>query len=267
MHKQVKPIIIFDSGVGGLSIYLEVKKILPRVTVVYCSDNAGFPYGLKQDCEVIDRTSYHLKGLVERYKPSLAIIACNTASTISLPKIRQEVDIPVVGVVPAIKTASKHSINRCIGLLATPATINRDYTNKLIQDFASDCDVIKISSRELVYIAERYLRGEKINLSILTQSIMPFFCRKDTPDTIVLGCTHFPLLKKLLQKSSPHRVRWVDSGKAIAHRVRFILGETTQNLNITNEPMNVFIYTEQTVNTKQLIPTLQKMGFSYVQCF
>ena len=127
-EQQKKPIVIFDSGVGGLSIYKEVKRRLPGVEVIYCADNEAFPYGPKPEAEVIDRTLYCLSQLAKRYQPALAIIACNTASTISLPRARQALQIPVVGVVPAIKPAGEWSKKRAIGLLATPGTIAREYT-------------------------------------------------------------------------------------------------------------------------------------------
>ncbi|ELT98607.1 hypothetical protein CAPTEDRAFT_126248, partial [Capitella teleta] len=191
---MVKPIVIFDSGVGGLSVYQEIKQVLPNIPVVYCSDTQGFPYGPKPESEVIERTSLCLCLLAERYEPSLAVIACNTASTISLPRVREELGFPVVGVVPAIKTASEYSKRRCIGLLATPGTIARSYTDQLIQDFAGDCHVIRVGSSDLVQMAEAFLRGEKISDEALENILAPFFADEQTPDAIVLGCTHFPLL-------------------------------------------------------------------------
>ena len=261
MQRQARPIIIFDSGVGGLSIYQEVKKLLPGLTVIYCSDSAGFPYGPRPEDEVVDRTSYYLSELAARYNPSLAIIACNTASTISLPRVRQELNIPVVGVVPAIKTASESSRNRCIGLLATPGTVSREYTDRLIEDFASDCQVIRVGSSELVYMAEQHLRKEEVDLEALKNIITPFFSEDILPDAIVLGCTHFPLLKDLLQTVVPVSVCWIDSGEAIARRVRSLLGEASSPPGFESEE-NLFIYTGEEANTKPLIPVLKNMRFS-----
>ncbi|MDP0588038.1 MAG: glutamate racemase [Candidatus Endonucleobacter bathymodioli] len=260
MQEQARPIIIFDSGVGGLSIYKDVKQMTPELKVIYCADNKGFPYGPKPEEEVVDRTSYYLRKLTERYNPSLAIIACNTASTISLPRVRQELNIPVVGVVPAIKSASAHSKNRCFGLLATPGTITRKYTASLIEEFASDCNVISVGSSELVHMAEQYFCGEKIESALLKTIIDPFFSEEILPDSIVLGCTHFPLLKHLLQPVTPVQVQWIDSGEAIARRVKALLGEA--ELNSIHCEGNLFVYTGPLSYAKALLNTLGGMGFS-----
>ena len=256
MENNAKPIVIFDSGVGGLSIYQEIKKVLPDFPVVYCADFEGFPYGPKPEAEVIERTSYCLNRLAEEYDPILAVIACNTASTISLPRIREELDFPVVGVVPAIKTASERSSNRCIGLLATPGTIVRSYTDQLIDDFAEDCQVIRVGSSELVIMAEQFLRGEPINEAALKEILTPFFNSGCQPDAIVLGCTHFPILSEPLSKVAPG-IQWVDSGAAIARRVVSLIG-TSQGLASTKDQ---FIYTGEYNQVEALITSLKQMGF------
>ncbi|MGB1271123.1 MAG: glutamate racemase [Endozoicomonas sp.] len=263
---MANPIVIFDSGVGGLSIYQEVKRTLPSLNVVYCSDTEAFPYGPKSENDVIVRTSYCLGRLAERFSPSLAVIACNTASTISLPRVRRELGFPVVGVVPAIKTASQVSRNRCIGLLATPGTIERSYTTLLISDFADDCTVIKVGSSELVQLAEQHLRNETVSLEQLAAIIEPFFTHHPAPDAIVLGCTHFPLLRGLLKQVAPTPVNWVDSGPAIARRVKNLLGSSLEsgssdNNNIS-QPPDRFLHTGSEQFIAALVPALKAMGFS-----
>ena len=257
MQNQVRPIVIFDSGVGGLSIYQEIKQTMPGLNVVYCSDTHAFPYGPKPEEEVIERTSYCLGELAKQYNPLLAVIACNTASTISLPRVRQELNFPVVGVVPAIKTASERSSNRCIGLLATPGTIERDYTDQLIADFADDCEVIRVGSSELVQLAEQHLRGEEVASEHLQNIVAPFFQNDQYPDTIVLGCTHFPLLKSELDKVVPKPVQWVDSGAAIARRVSYLL-KSSQPLKAERD---IFVHTGESESVKALTPALKEMGF------
>lgn len=260
MQSMVKPIVIFDSGVGGLSVYQEIKQVLPNAPVVYCSDTQGFPYGPKPESEVIERTSLCLGLLAERYEPSLAVIACNTASTISLPRVREELGFPVVGVVPAIKTASEYSKRRCIGLLATPGTIARSYTDQLIQDFAGDCHVIRVGSSELVQMAEAFLRGEKISGEVLKDILAPFYTDEQTPDAIVLGCTHFPLLTEALQQASPNDINWIDSGPAIARRVMSLLGAS----DFESESQDLFVHTGKVDQIDSLLPALEKMGFTEV---
>ena len=257
MQNQARPIVIFDSGVGGLSIYQEIKQAMPELNVVYCSDTEAFPYGPKPEEEVIERTSYCLGELAKQYQPLLAVIACNTASTISLPRVRQELAFPVVGVVPAIKTASEQSQNRCIGLLATPGTIERSYTDQLISDFAKDCQVIRVGSSELVHLAEQHLRGEALASDNLKNIVAPFFNDGQYPDTIVLGCTHFPLLKEVLDEVVPKPVQWVDSGAAIARRVSSLLED---NLPFKAE-RDIFVHTSESESVNALTPVLKEMGF------
>ncbi|WP_252177662.1 glutamate racemase [Endozoicomonas sp. 4G] len=258
---QQKPIIIFDSGVGGLSIYQEIRAKLPFMPVIYCSDNEGFPYGPKPENDVIDRTLHCLTRLVVKFQPALAIIACNTASTVSLPRARQLLDIPVVGVVPAIKPASQRSKKRIIGLLATPGTVARDYTDQLIHEFAKDCEVIKVGSTELVHLTEQHLRGETINPDDLKKIIEPLFSGNNWPDCIVLGCTHFPLIRGLLDSIVPAPVTWVDSGEAIARRVASLL----QTLHSHHEePEHRFFYTGSDKSVTPLLPTLAAMNFSEI---
>ena len=236
----MSPIVIFDSGVGGLSIFDEVRQQLPWLPVVYCSDNAGFPYGPKSEAEVVARVSACLRRLQDTYQPQLMVIACNTASTVALPRVRQELSVPVVGVVPAIKTAASLSQNRCIGLLATPGTINRPYTDQLIREFASDCDVIRVGSSELVFLAEQQLRGQTTDQLQLTAILAPFLDRPITPDQIVLGCTHFPLMKDALSVCAPG-VNWIDSGNAIARRVSSLI---SQERSTTGKTSHIAVFTQ-----------------------
>ncbi|MRI33282.1 glutamate racemase [Endozoicomonas sp. OPT23] len=257
-----KPIVIFDSGIGGLSIYQEVKKKLPGLPIVYCSDNEGFPYGPRPEDEVVDRTLHCLEKLANQYQPSLAIIACNTASTISLPRARNLLDIPVVGVVPAIKPAGVASKNGCIGLLATPGTVKRKYTDQLVRDFANHCEVVRVGSSELVQLSEDHLRGKAVSLKAIKDIISPFFSGKQQPDCIVLGCTHFPLVKELLEEASPLPVRWVDSGEAIARRVDSLL----ERKDIEDRgKSDIFVYSGDQNTVEGLEPALKKLGFKEVR--
>ncbi|WOG27989.1 glutamate racemase [Endozoicomonas sp. 8E] len=261
---QQKPIVIFDSGVGGLSIYQKVREKLPFLSVIYCSDSEGFPYGPKPENDVVDRTLYCLTRLVANFQPALAIIACNTASTISLPRARQLLDIPIVGVVPAIKPASQTSQKRCIGLLATPGTIARDYTNRLIHEFAGDCEVIQVGSSELVHLAEQHLRGQTINPEDLKKIIEPLFSGNNWPDCVVLGCTHFPLVQELLDSVVPAPVTWIDSGEAIARRVASLLEEHYSHHEGPVE--HRFLYTGSDKSVRSLLPALEAMNFSEITC-
>lgn len=219
-----KQILIFDSGVGGLSIFDEVVQKTASIDCFYLFDDAYFPYGELADDFLITRLTTLLLSFVKKQHVDLIIIACNTASTIALSTLRSHFSIPVVGVVPAIKPAAQLTNNGIIGLLATPGTIKRSYTSLLINKFASDKKVLKIGSTELVKLAEEKLQGCKLDSERLQKVLAPWLGLQNKPDTLVLGCTHFPLLKTEIAACFKNNIQLVDSGKAIANRVKQLLG-------------------------------------------
>lgn len=223
------PVIgVFDSGVGGLTIFQAVSERIPEGHYYYLSDNAHFPYGVKSEAEVVRCTSEATQRFVARFGIELLIIACNTASTVSLQRLRATLKIPVIGVVPAIKPAVQMSRTKTIGLLATPGTIARPYTDSLIHEFASSARVLKRGSGVLVKLAEAKLKGESVDDNLVRDEIMPLFeASPQEPykklDTVVLGCTHFPLLCDEFNRVVPWPVQWVDSSQAIAARAHYLL--------------------------------------------
>jgi|SRR5690625_1978782 len=218
-------VLVFDSGVGGLSVLDEIRRLTPWCRLVYASDNAAFPYGTKEEMRLVDRVDRVLRRLIEREQPDILVVACNTASTLALPHIRSHFERPVVGVVPAIKPAAKLSKTGVIGLLATPGTIARPYTQQLIDDFAPHCEIIRIGSSRLVELAEQHLRGREVAAEELQGIIAPLFhaTPRGNADVVVLACTHFPLIRALLAGVAPRSVAWIDSGAAIARRVASLL--------------------------------------------
>lgn len=220
-------ILMFDSGMGGLSIYREVRRVLPAHHYFYCFDNAHFPYGELSEQALIDTCVATVEQMVNAHAIDLVVIACNTASTIALPELRSRLCIPVVGVVPAIKPAATLTHSGCIGLLATPGTIARDYTHQLIAEFAPGKQVLLKGSTELVVLAERKLAGEEIDLETLRGIMAPWTEGSGCPDVVVLGCTHFPLLREELAAVMPG-VTLIDSGSAVARRVAHLLGDSAQ---------------------------------------
>lgn len=222
-------ILIFDSGVGGLSITESIRAQHPYCSITYASDNAAFPYGTKEEAELIERVDVVLHRLQSLSKADMIVVACNTASTVALPKIRERFNLPIIGVVPAIKPAARVSDSKVVGLLATPGTVSRDYTKELISQFANNCQVVPLGSSELVELAEEKLRSntDVASLSFIKRlkTIIQPFADSPTMDTIVLACTHFPLLRSELQQVLPNIKHWIDSGDAIARRVAYWLDE------------------------------------------
>lgn len=214
------PLLFFDSGVGGLSVLGPTLKLLPNAPIVYAADSAGYPYGKKSDAELASRVPALLGRLVERYRPRLAVIACNTASTIALDHARSALDLPIVGTVPAIKPAAEISKSRVIGVLGTQATVRQPYVDDLAARFASDCTIIRHGSPELVDLAEAKLGGEEVSVGAVQVAARPMFDSPDGDriDTVVLACTHFPLMEDELRAAFPG-VDYVDGGDGIARRI------------------------------------------------
>ena len=220
------PILFFDSGVGGLSVLEPTLKLLPNAPIVYAADSAGFPYGKRTEAEIASRVPALLGRLVERFHPRLAVIACNTASTIALEHVRSALDLPVVGTVPAIKPAAEMSKTRVIGVLGTEATVRQPYVDDLATKFASDCTIIRHGSPDLVELAEAKLAGEEVSMEAVRAAARPMFdaAGEDQIDTVVLACTHFPLLEKEL-RSAFAEVSYVHGGEGIARRIAYLTRE------------------------------------------
>jgi len=219
-----RPLLLFDSGVGGLSVLAEVRAALPNAPIVYVADNGGFPYGTKTEAEISARVPALLGRLAERYRPRLITIACNTASTIALAGVRAALDLPIVGTVPAIKPAAEQSQTRVIGVLGTNATVRQPYVDDLSARFASDCLVLRHGSADLVELAEASLRGEPTPDTAYADVMAGLLDQEggDRMDTIVLACTHFPLVAERLAAVAPRPLTFVDGAKGIARRVAYL---------------------------------------------
>ncbi|GAA3913180.1 glutamate racemase [Litoribacillus peritrichatus] len=228
MNASNNRILLIDSGIGGLSIFNELTTQLPFLSIDYFCDHAFFPYGNKELSTLVTRVHDIVENCLQKHSYDLAVIACNTASTVVLPSLRSSFDIPFVGVVPAIKPACALSLTRQVGLLATEGTVTREYTHNLIKEFACDAELTLVGCAELVKEAEKKLAGKPVDLEVLKQVIAPF--KAKNVDTIVLGCTHFPWLVEELASVIEWPVKWVDSGKAIAARVESLLNDQASHL-------------------------------------
>lgn len=256
------PILFFDSGVGGLSVLAPTRALLPTAPIVYAADNAGFPYGKKSDAELASRVPALLGRLVERFQPRLAVIACNTASTIALDHARSALDLPIVGTVPAIKPAAEISKTRVIGVLGTEATVRQPYVDDLAARFAADCTIVRHGSPELVELAEAKLAGEPVSVDGVRAAAQPIF---DAPegnriDTIVLACTHFPLLTEELRSAFPHTT-YVDGGPGIARRIAAL----TKGQLWPEEPVGGLIIYTAADRRRPSSGTLRKFGLTDVK--
>jgi glutamate racemase len=250
-------ILIYDSGLGGLTVYREVVKLLPGARYVYCADDACFPYGGLEDVPLTERVLSVMRALDQRYHPDLVVIACNTASTVTLPALRQRFEMPIVGTVPAVKPAASASVSKLISVLGTEGTVQQEYTHALIRDFASDCDVTLVGSQRLAAIAEAELRGEAVADDEVRSEIEACFVEKDgrRTDVIVLACTHYPLLLERMRRLAPWPVEWLDPAPAIARRVADLLD--VQSEAAPHSPLAVF------TSGKPPIEALKGYGFEF----
>ncbi|MEO9600876.1 glutamate racemase [Parasphingorhabdus sp.] len=261
---ECPPLLFFDTGVGGLSVLKETVKLLPHAPIVYAADYAGMPYGMKSEIELASRVPALLGRLVERYKPGLATIACNTASTIALDHVRSALNIPVVGTVPAIKPASEMTKTGAIGLLGTKATIRQPYVDKLAADFAADKLLLRHGAPELVYAAEAKLRGEKPDSTIIEEAISGLLNQDggEQIDTIILACTHFPLLRQELQQAAPRPLQFIDGAQGIARRIAYL----TKTISWPSEGQGgTFVTTGDLADIKPYKPAFEVYGIDRFQ--
>jgi glutamate racemase len=219
-------ILVFDSGLGGLTVFREVAAVRPDAHLIYAADDDCFPYGRIPQNQLVIRVLVVIEELVKHHAPDLAVIACNTASTLVLPQLRELFSVPFVGTVPAIKPACAASQSKRVSVLGTEATVQREYTRKLIADFAGDCAVTLVGSSQLASFAEAELNGTPVPDAAIAKEIGPCFVEKDgsRTDTVVLACTHYPLLIERLRKLSPWPVTFLDPAPAIARRVTDLIG-------------------------------------------
>ncbi|WP_181707524.1 glutamate racemase [Chthonobacter rhizosphaerae] len=214
-------LLVFDSGVGGLSVVREILRSRPDADIAYVADTAVFPYGDLAPDVLVDRVVAVMDAVLPDLRADAAVIACNTASTLVLPPLRARFAVPFVGTVPAVKPAAASSRTRRVSVLATPGTVKRDYTRDLIREHGQDCRFALVGSSLLATLVERQLAGEDVPDAAYAAEIAPCFVDDGgaRTDTVVLACTHFPLVLDRLRAVAPWAVDWIDPAPAIARRV------------------------------------------------
>jgi glutamate racemase len=258
-----RPVLLFDSGVGGLSVLDAVRAPLPTAPIVYVADSGGFPYGIKSEAEIAARVPALLGRLAERYRPRLIVIACNTASTIALAVVRAALDLPIVGTVPAIRPAALLSATRAIGVLGTEATIRQPYVDRLAAEFAGDCTVVRHGAARLVELAEAELRGQPGTDADYRAVLAGLLDQPggEVIDTVVLACTHFPLVADRLAAVAPRPLQFVHGADGIARRVAFL---TEGQLWPDRAPDGVAVFTSD-IDAEGLRPALAARGLTRIE--
>jgi len=258
-------ILTFDSGLGGLTVFREIAKLVPVADHFYAADDAGFPYGDWAADDLVWRVVAVMRRLVAEFDPQVVCIACNTASTLVLPHLRAAFpDLPFVGTVPAIKPAAGRSRSQMISVLATPGTVMRDYTRDLVQAFAAHCRVELVGSKNLARIAEDFMHGRPVSDEAIAAEIARCFVQDGArrTDEIVLACTHYPLLTAHFERLAPWPVEWIDPAPAIARRVEFVLREKAfeHTDERASDPQSTIVFTSGATPDPELSRVLAGFG-------
>ena len=258
-------ILVFDSGLGGLTVCGDVARLLPDAQIIYAADNAAFPYGELGEDALVARVLAVTDRLISQCGPDAVVIACNTASTLTLPHLRARFpEIPFIGMVPAIKPAASQSRSGLISVLATPGTVARDYTHELVRTYAAHCAVTLAGSRVLAPLAEAFMQGKNVSDAALAREIAPAFVMEGDlrTDCIVLACTHYPLLLRQFERLAPWPVAWIDPAPAIARRAGHVLCEQLgfPASNMASAPPNYVIFTGALATGPELMEALRLRG-------
>ncbi|WP_321339455.1 glutamate racemase [Breoghania sp.] len=234
-QKQSRPVLIFDSGIGGLSVLRHVRAQEPRLDLVYVADHAGFSYSDWEEAALVGHVVDLMGRLIETHDPRAVVIACNTASTLVLPALREQFRVPFVGTVPAIKPAAAATRSGHVSVLATPGTVRRDYTFELIRQFAPQVAITLVGAQGLSRLAEQELAGEAVSDEAVLREVAPVFVERDglRTDTVVLACTHYPFLQGAFERVAPWPVAWIDPAPAIARRLSTLIMDAPQGAGET----------------------------------
>lgn len=234
-----QPIGVLDSGVGGLSIWKEIVRLLPHESTIYVADSKNCPYGNKSTDEIY-RLSKRLVQFLLDQKVKLIVLACNTITVSCLDSLRKDFPMmPIIGTVPVVKTAAHKTKSGKIGILSTVLTSKSSYQQRLITEFASGCIVLNRGTNRLVPFVERGETDGKGLERILSAVLSPF--KKSDVDVLALGCSHFPFLKPLMQEILGESVTILDSGQAIARQVSRVLA-SEHLLSVQEKPSHA-LYT------------------------
>lgn len=261
--KATAPVLLFDSGVGGLSVLAELRGLLPDAPVIYAADNAGLPYGTKSEAQIAARVAGLLGRMAERFHPRLICIACNTASTIALGMVRDVLEVPIVGTVPAIKPAAAMTRSGVIGLLGTDATIRQAYVDRLEEEFAQDQLLLRAAAPDLVEAAEAKLRGRPVDPGVYRRAADAL---RDQPygrdiDTVVLACTHFPLIEDELAQAFGPGISFVHGAQGIARRIAHL----TQGQEFVRASPDIALLTKDEANVEELAPAFANFDLEQIE--
>lgn len=241
---STQPIGIFDSGIGGTSIFKEIKALLPNEHTIYLADSFNAPYGNKTKREIIDLSIKNTELLIKK-KCKLIVVACNTATTNAITTLRESYDIPFIGIEPAIKPAALSTQTKAIGILATKGTLSSELFHKTTNLYSNGIKVIEQVGEGIVTLIEEGKTNSEEMKSLLQTYLKPML--EADIDYLVLGCTHYPYLIPLLLDMLPKHVKIIDSGQAVARQTKAVL-EQRQLLNTTSTQADNQFFSNGTID-------------------
>lgn len=251
------PIGLFDSGIGGTSIWKEIQELLPHENTIYLADSKNAPYGQKTKEEIIALSIKNTEFLLE-FNCKIIVVACNTATTNAIKELRAKYSIPFIGIEPAIKPAAIHSKKHIIGILATQGTLNSDLFHQTAEQF-HDTKIIEQIGHGLVQLIENgEINSPEMN-QLLHSYLQPMI--EANIDYLVLGCSHYPYLLPQIKKILPKHIKIIDSGEAVARQTKNILNEKV-GFNIQNKKGTHLFYTN--TNSK-VLSNILKNKFSIIE--
>src|SRR5262249_22723791 len=253
---ELKPVLVFDSGIGGLTVLREARVLMPERGFVYIADDAGFPYGGWEEQALKERVISLFAKLLVDCDPEVCIIGCNTAFTLGGGNLRAAFPgMTFVGTVPAIKPAAERTRSGLVSVLATPGTVKRAYTRDLIQSFAQQCHVRLVGSENLARMAESYIRGDAVSDDAMLTEIDQCFVEKEVrkTDIVVLACTHYPFMANMFRRLAPWPVDWLDPAEAIARRARSLVPQVADAVHPDNFDFAVFTSGNPDFATRRLM--------------
>ena len=236
--KNTNPIGLFDSGIGGTSIWKEVHALLPNENTIYLADSKNAPYGLKSKEEIISLSCKNTEFLLNK-NCKIIVVACNTATTNAIKELRAKYDVPFIGIEPAIKPAAIQSKTNCIGILATKGTLNSELFHKSVTNHP-DVKIIEQIGHGLVQLIENGDINSPEMIELLESYLLPMV--EKNIDYLVLGCSHYPYLIPQIKKIIPSNIQIIDSGEAVAKQTQKII-EQNHLLNSSKEKSSQIFYT------------------------
>jgi glutamate racemase len=262
--KNIQPIGIFDSGVGGISVMSHIQCLLPNESLAYLADSLNAPYGIKSNDFITERSKAAINFLIKEQSAKLIVMACNTATASSINNLRQVFQVPIIGMEPAIKPATQATICKKVGVLATNGTLGSTKFSALLESYSGNIDFYTQPCPGLVELIEEGNINSSSTKNLIQKYLNPLIERK--VDTIVLGCTHYIFIKEIIEDILGPKVKIIDTGIAVAKQVK---GEL-QNFSIQNKSKEKYysIATNSNNEKMRLIiePMIAKSDVKFSYC-